>query len=345
MPAVVRRRGLLVVLVTLLVAALSLVVANLRPVTYRADSVLLVPSGAQGAGPGQANEALRLASTYATLIPRDNGVLQALSTALSVPRGLAGRGLSVTTLGDTALLDLRYTADTPDVAVVGSRTVAQTIIEGRDTSDTVPRSSVRLVSLASRESVVASGGRSATTLPIGLLLGLALALVLATAAERSDRRLDRVRDVSTVLDVPGLDLGEAGPERQAAFVRRWAELSGDGRRTVVSVEGMGVPAARVEEVCSRLAETARGASVPATSLGDSASGGTEQDEGVLLVPRSAHGAGSAARRQDAQVRVLLVPRGSRRRALSRWLVEARQLGERTPDFLLLVPARLVRDRA
>ena len=50
---------MLVLLTTVVVAVLAYVLASLRPVVYSADSVLIVPSGAGGSGPGAFGSGLR----------------------------------------------------------------------------------------------------------------------------------------------------------------------------------------------------------------------------------------------------------------------------------------------
>jgi capsular polysaccharide biosynthesis protein len=329
---------MLVVLTTVAVAVLAYVLASLRPVVYSADSVLIVPSGAGGSGPGQANEALRLASTYAELIPRDGDLLLAVAEALREPVATVSERLTVSPLGDTALLEVTYTSPERAEALLGSRTAAESVIAGATTSDTVPRGSVRLVGLAEDRSVVVSGGVTTTTVPIGVFLGLVLGGILAVAAERANRRVDSPRDVQSVLDVPVFDLDGATGAQREALVRSWGESGSQRGSTLVAVVGVAVPHAETAAACRRLVDGLAPDHV-AVIREDSATSPTRM-EAVTLVPAGIPGSGDAneAITPHADLVVLLVPSATRRAALVQAVSDLSTFGGRSPSFVLVSSA-------
>lgn len=338
MLALVRRRALMVLLTAVAVAVLAYLLASLRPVTYTASSVLIVPSGAGGSGPGQANEALRLASTYAELVPRDGDVLLAVASALQVPVSTVREDLTVSPLGGTALLRVSYTALDRDAAVLGSRTAAQAVVNGVATSDTVPRGSVRLVGLAEGDDVIVSGGVTPVTVPIGIVLGLALGGVLAVAAERANRRIDAEDQVASVLDVPVLDLDTATLARREALVRRWRDASPAGVPTLVGVAGADAAYVDVVDACHRIADGLPRDRVVVAERGDqrlSAAAGA-----VVLVPAGAPGSGEPNEEiaSRAHVMALLVPMSVQRTAVRRTVSDLLTYGSRQPGFVLLTRA-------
>lgn len=336
MLALVRRRFLLVLLTAVAVAVLAYLLAVLRPVTFTASSVLIVPSGAGGSGPGQANEALRLATTYAELIPRDGDVLLEVASTLQVPIATARDNLTVTPLGGTALLQVSYGASDSDQAVLASNTAAEAVVRGEATSDTVPRGSVQLVSLATDQRVVATGGVTRYTLPIGYLIGLALGAILAVAAERADRRVDNVDQLGAVLDVPVLDLETAPLARREALVRRWRDDGPEGAGVLVGVAGADMAYQDVVATCYRLADGMPPDRVLVAEHGweqlhDLAPGD------VLLVPAGAPGSGEPHEEvtTHAHVVALVVPLSAHRTVVSRSVSDLLTYGSREPGFALL----------
>lgn len=343
--AFLRRRGWIVGLTACVVAALAYLVASHQPTSYTADSVLLVPSGAGGTGPGQANEALRLASTYSELIPRDADVLSAVTDVLHVPVQLVATQLSVTPLGDTALLRIRYTSAYRARALLGSRTVANAVVAGVATSDTVPRGSVRLVSLATDSGITVSGGLTKSTLPIGVVLGLALGTILAVATERSDRRLDRADQICAVLDVPTFDLDHATQGQCAALVRLWRDGGVGSGPTMVALTGAGVPYAEVVAICRELAQNTAAGLISVRVIGDDPAASTETTAKLVLVPAGASGTNDSRQEtvQAAHLVVLVVPLHARRESVRQTLVEMTTYTGVVPGFVLLT--KLGRPRA
>ncbi len=339
MLAIVRRRFMLVLLTTVVVAVLAYVLASLRPVAFSADSVIIVPSGAGGSGPGQANEALRLASTYAELLPRDGDLLLAVSQALQEPVADVSERLTVSPLGDTALLQITYTSPNRAQALLGSRTAAESVIEGLTTSDTVPRGSVRLVGLAEDRSVVVTGGVTPTTVPIGVFLGLVLGAIMAVAAERANRRVDTAAQVRSVVDVPVFDLDTSTSAQREALIRLWGESGSRHGPTVVAVTGVSVTHGDTAAACHRLADDLSAEHV-AVVLDEADTRTTTRADAVALVPAGVPGSGEVNEDMPmhADVVVLLVPLSTRRSAIARAVSELTTFGGRSPSFVLVTSA-------
>ena len=327
---------MLVLLTTVVVAVLAYVLSSLRPVVYSADSVLIVPSGAGGSGPGQANEALRLASTYAELIPRDGDLLVAVSEALQDPVAEVSERLTVSPLGDTALLRVTYTSPDRTQALLGSRTAAESVIAGLTTSDTVPRGSVRLVGLAEDRSVVVQGGVTRSTVPIGAFLGLVLGGIMAVAAERANRRIDSVAHVRGALDAPVFDLDAATSAQREALLRLWGESGSRHGPTVVAVTGVSVSHEDTAAACRKLSQGLSGDRVTVV-LDEPDTWTATQADAVALVPAGVPGSGDANEdmTMHADVVVLLVPLATRRSAVVRAVGELTTLGGRAPSFVLV----------
>lgn len=336
MLALVRRRLLLVVLTAVAVAVLAYLLAGLRPVTHQADSTLLVESGGGAGGPGQANEALRLAFTYAEVIPRDADLLTAVAGTLQVPVSEVRENLSVGPIGDTALLRVSYTSADRAQAVAGSRFAAESVLEGTTTSDTVARGSVSLVGLAEDESVITTGGVSSSTVPIGLVLGLALGGILAAAAERANRRVDNTDQAGATLDAPVLDLDAATTARREALVRRWSDAGQAGAPTVVSVTGAATTYGDLVECCHRMAEGLPREQVMVAQDGLRRLEGTAPGT-VVLVPAGVPGSGDPHEEVTARADlvVLVLPRSVQRSAVRRTVSDLVTYADRRPDHLLL----------
>lgn len=345
MLALVRRRFVLVLVTAVAVAVLAYLLASLRPVAYTASSVLIVPSGAGGSGPGQANEALRLASTYSALIPRDGDVLLEVAGALQVPIATARDSLSVTPVGGTALLQVRYASSNPDQAVLGSRTAAEAVVRGVATSDTVPRGSVRLVGLAEDQRVATTGGVTPSTLPIGFVIGLALGAILAVAAERANRRVDDAEQLGALLDVPVLDLEAAPLARREALVRRWRDFGPTGSATLVGLAGADMSYADVVTTCHRIAD---GVSLERVMVAEHGweDLGAAGPGAVVLVPAGAPGSGEPHEEDatHAHVMALVVPVSARRATVDRAVSELLTYGSRQPGFAVLTKSALPQSR-
>lgn len=122
-----RRRWWVVAASVVGVLAVSLVVNTPAPSSYTGEAVLIVRSGATTNTPGSANEANRLAVTYAELIPQDSQVLDRVSRTLGVPRSAVAQNVIVTNDPNTSILRVQYTSDNSRIAVDGARAMADAL--------------------------------------------------------------------------------------------------------------------------------------------------------------------------------------------------------------------------
>ena len=122
------RRGWWVIAASVIgVVAVTLVISPPSSTVYTAESVLVIRSGATVNTPGSANEANRLAVTYAELIPQDIQVLERISRSLNVPTDVVEDHLDVVNDPSTSILRIRFTASRASVAVNGSRVAADAL--------------------------------------------------------------------------------------------------------------------------------------------------------------------------------------------------------------------------
>ena len=175
----------------LLVTALAGIVggwfiARHEPVSYVAQATLVVQSGATGFGPGSANEAGTLATTYAAVIPTDEAVLSAAGAILGVAPATVSHSLSVVVETGTSVLLLTYSAPKPTRAIRGATAIAEIVGGPASASVAIPAGSIAIVRLpgtANQPRPLRSYG-----MPVGAVLGLMLGFMLVLAAERSDPR-------------------------------------------------------------------------------------------------------------------------------------------------------------
>jgi hypothetical protein len=156
--------------------------------TYGAQATLVVQSGAGKTGPGSANDALALATTYSALIPKDQSILSTAAGALNMSTGTVERNLSVTVESGTSLLLVDFSAPSATLAVAGADAVARAVASRTPLTAAIAAGSVAVVSLpgtAHRQGTLHKYG-----IELGGFLGLVVGLILVLAAERADPRID-----------------------------------------------------------------------------------------------------------------------------------------------------------
>lgn len=156
--------------------------------SYGAQATLVVQSGAGKTGPGSANDALALATTYSALIPKDQSILSTASATLKVTPGTIEKNLTVTVENGTSLLLLSYSAPTPQQAVAGADAVARAVASSVPLTPAIAAGSVAIVSVpnsASKKGMLHKYG-----IVLGGFIGLVVGLILVLAAERADPRID-----------------------------------------------------------------------------------------------------------------------------------------------------------
>ena len=214
-----RRRGWMLALGMVAGAVGGLAAGGQGAPTYSATSVLVVQSGASTTGPGSANDAEELATTYAALIPEDQQLIDQTARALrTTPAAVSGH-LQVVAESGTSLLQLRYTDANPTGAVRGANEVARLLTSTTPPGHAIPAGSVAVVSPPAGAS--RSGSLHKYGLPLGVLLGLLVGLVAAMVAERVDRRVDDLEGLGDGVGCPvtALPGGISAAELAAALQR------------------------------------------------------------------------------------------------------------------------------
>jgi capsular polysaccharide biosynthesis protein len=156
--------------------------------TYSADATLVVQSGAGATGPGSANDALALATTYSALIPKDHSILSAAASTLHISTSAVEHSLSVTVESGTSILLVDFSAPTAARAVAGADSIARAVGSSTQLTAAIPAGSVAIVNVpdtAQRQGTLHKYG-----IALGAFLGLVLGLILVLAAERADPRID-----------------------------------------------------------------------------------------------------------------------------------------------------------
>jgi len=156
--------------------------------TYGAQATLVVQSGAGKTGPGSANDALALATTYAALIPKDQSILSTAGATLNLSSSAIARSLSVTVETGTSLVLLAFSAPTAARAVAGADAVARAVASSTPLTAAIAAGSVAIVNVPS--SAHKQGTLHRYGIVLGAFVGLVVGLILVLAAERADPRID-----------------------------------------------------------------------------------------------------------------------------------------------------------
>jgi capsular polysaccharide biosynthesis protein len=163
--------------------------------SYGAQAVVVVQSGAGKTGPGSANDALALATTYSALIPKDQSILSAASGVLDMSNSAVASDLSVTVEEGTSLLQIDFTASSAARAIAGAQAVARAVSSTTPVTAAIAAGSIGIVSVptsAHRQGTLHKDG-----VVLGGFLGLVVGLILVLAAERADPRIDDAPAMAT----------------------------------------------------------------------------------------------------------------------------------------------------
>jgi hypothetical protein len=219
--AEVVRRGWLVVLTTVLVAALGWGVSKALTHSSEAEAVLVV----HAAGPlaDQPDASTKLAATYATLIPLDSKIQDAIEKV--VPGDT-----SYTTSNDpnTAVLRLDFSAPDPGRAIEGAKVAVEAITGPDPVSDVIDPSSVQKVRLPTSATGTTSSGELAA---VGAILGLVLGAILVAFWRGRDPRIDDLADLRGELTCPCYEVEARSARGTRPFFGALAHSG--GRRTVL----------------------------------------------------------------------------------------------------------------
>ncbi len=303
--ASVMRRGWIVPLCVVIVTVAAVIVAGSRSSYYRTQGSLVV----YGAGTAAASPA-DLAVTYAELIARDDGVIEAISRATGVPADLVANRLTAVQQPETAIITVTYADADAKRSLLGVYTALHAVTGRHPAAAGIPSSALRIVSAPgtpSKQQSKLPGG----PVPIGIVLGLFLGIGLFLAWERSDARADDSRSLERELGMPVTDLpfGLTGGEL-SAVQRRWSTLAG-GRSgsTVALVDATRGSAAMSRDISQSLAQSST--SDGSTYVRAHAPGVVDGDDVATM---------------DADLTVLVVARGERVAEIRSNIAALRKLG-------------------
>ncbi len=227
-----RRRGPIVVLLTWVVAIVTLVVAPAPSTSYPALASFVVPSGANTEARVPQTRQLRLAGVYAQLIPKDDALLKSATNDLGISREQLVKDLTVTIAAGSSLIVLRFEADTPQRSVKGLNDIAIALIAGVSSAITAGS----IVEVAAPATSVKTSGLSHTErLLFGIVLGLVLGIIIAVAWGRRDRRVDTPEALRHILGTPVTPLKEVSEWEARSLVQRWLATSERGSKSVAIV--------------------------------------------------------------------------------------------------------------
>ncbi|HEV7461468.1 MAG TPA: hypothetical protein VGN78_13105 [Solirubrobacteraceae bacterium] len=213
------RRGWIVLLCAAIAGAAAYGISRLRHDQYTSEAVAVVPAGKLG----NANDATKLAITYAGVIPSDQRVLQRVAAATRRPVSDVANRVTVVNDTDAAVLRLRYKGDDPGSALRGAQALAAAVTQRPAASPNLPARSLSLVRPPRRPAAAVPA--SSVAVPVGVVLGIVLGIVLLLAWERSDGRIGRREELSDVLAVPGSALDDLPEPAVGALLERWTRLA------------------------------------------------------------------------------------------------------------------------
>jgi capsular polysaccharide biosynthesis protein len=194
LPPWFRRRWWLLALCILAGTAGGALARSAQTPMYSASSEIVVATGAGEKGPGDANDAIALALTDASILPSDQALLNNVSQDTGVSTRVIADHLSASVEAGTSVILVSYDAPSPSAAIKGANAVGRTITSHDEEISAIPNGSLSLVQLATGAS--ASGMLFTYGLPLGALLGLLIGLVFVVGIERADPRADDVEDLA-----------------------------------------------------------------------------------------------------------------------------------------------------
>jgi capsular polysaccharide biosynthesis protein len=309
---------------------------------YKAEVVLIVPPS--GGGPSEGinpDDADKLATTYAGIIPVDDRLLRDIGKAVGQSSSDVAQNLSVVNEQSTSILQISFKASDPQTATTGARAAAQLLTGPDPVASGIVPSSVQVVSLPSNVGPAAAA-HSSRTVAIGAVLGLILGVVLLVAWERSDPHVTDARSLSSQFGCPATPADRLSPDAARALLERWASLTDHVPARVAVVPADAGSVQQADEVARLLAHAgegvryldARTGTVP-EALGN---GHAIDGDSVVLVHASPPGHGGEAVALGCDLTVVVVRSGARNAEIRRMAEELANFGL-VPAWALLTPRR------
>ena len=215
---------------------------------FAASATLVIPSVPPTAGPGDADQANKVAAIMTGLIPQDQPTLGAVARQLRMSPADVRAAVSAANEQNTSLIDLTFKDHSPRVAQAGAIAFARAVSGAHPASPNIPSGSMSTVSLPGQPD---AGSPLKIALPAGVVLGAILGIVLMLALRRAFPRVDDERGLAEVVNCPVTALHPHDRTGIEALRTRWAGLTGARRGTVALVAAT----PDQEAGCRSLAET------------------------------------------------------------------------------------------
>ena len=286
------------------------------PGGFEATFTTLVPAGGGRGSVVSADQANKLAASYAGLISRTTSSWPRRPGRPVCPRPPSAPSSTVFHDQETSILRVRFQADYPELASKGARTVAGLVSGDRPVTATVLPSSIEVVSLpprrrARRPRTPRPRSRSARSRPRARL--------------RAAGRLGAVepahllpRDITAQIGCPATPVDRLSPEAANALLERWASLSGSVPARVAILPANEKAEAATDEAvrsCSSRAGTrwptrTAGTAGMATSTIRFSEDSLDSDVGVVLLQAGSPGGTSAgeAVALESDLTVIVIPK-------------------------------------
>jgi capsular polysaccharide biosynthesis protein len=325
-----RRRSGPVLIAGIACAALAYAIAAFLPDRHTAEAVVVVPSGGtSGLTPGEASN---LATTYANLIPEDRAILERTAARLRLDPVAVRQNLLVTHDFDTSILRLSFSDPDPEVAINGSRFLAQSLAGRNPVSPRIAPRSLSIVAVPTGTTTQSLEPFQA--LVLGLLLGLIGGSLVMIAWERADPRIRDVKTLGTEVGCASSSLQHASDESVVALLNRWTDIGGKTPLRVALLAATPLAEHGSERASDRLLKLVTRSHRQVVSIGEP---GTQTDPQVHIDVGGAVGGAAAGERlaRNADFIVLVVAEGTPVEELRHALDVLDQFGAR-PDWALFV---------
>jgi capsular polysaccharide biosynthesis protein len=308
-----------------------------------AQVVLIVPSSA--GGPTEAinpDDADKLATTYAGIIPVDQTLLRDIGRAVGQSPSQVASNLSVINEQNTSILQISYKSSDPRTATAGARSAATLLSGPSPVAAGIVPSSLQVVSLPSNVGP-ATATHDSRTVAIGAVLGLMLGLVLLVAWERSDPHVTEPRSLSSQFGCPATPVDRLSPEAARALLERWASLTDRVPARVAILPADRGSVEQADEVARLLARSGEGVrylDARSEVLPEAVRNGhpTDHTDSVLLMHAAPPGQGGEAVALSCDLTVAIVRTGARNAEIHGMAEELANFGV-VPAWALLAARR------
>jgi capsular polysaccharide biosynthesis protein len=172
---------------------------------------------------GNADQADRLAGTYAVLITEDPAILERVALEFGLTTDEVRDRISAVNDFGTSLLRIRFRASTPEAAVAGATYAAELVSDTQPASPRIVPGSISLVQLPELPD---EGLSTPYIVAVGALLGLILGTTLVVVWERAHPRVSDADDLSAAAAAPASALRGRHDDTLKALLDRWRELGG-----------------------------------------------------------------------------------------------------------------------